>query len=168
MKNIILAIAAFCFSLTLNAQTVSKGSLAALKNESILNCVFDFSNASIHGMNEEDFAVYEKDWLSDKPEIISLFIANANEKLSGSTTLLSKSPRANYTITIIVLSIDIKGNTICEASILDKEGQEIAYIENIKAMGGTFGSKLNLIKDGAEHSGTAFGKALKSLIKKAK
>lgn len=167
MNKIFLTIILFCFGITLNAQNLSKGSLIRLKDESIVHCIIDYSNASIHGMSEDEFARYEEDWMLDKPEITSKFIANANQKLSGYITL-SQTTNANYTVKILVISIDLKGNTICEASIINKEGQEIAHIENIRADGGTFGSKLNLIKDGAEHSGTIFGKTLKSLIKKSK
>ena len=51
------------------------------------------------------------------------------------------------TIRIVVLSIERKGDTACSAEILDKNGNVVCKISKIFGEGGTFGTKLNLIKD---------------------
>ena len=145
------------------AQKVTEGSLAPLKNCGKAKVILDFSDASIHGMTVDDFANYEKDWEIDKPIIISKFIIGLGEKcpsirfgteLNGEITLLVK-----------VISINTKGNYVCKAFIMNSQQEKIACITELNARGGTFGSKLNLIKDGAEHTGVALGKFINRMIR---
>ena len=53
----------------------------------------------------------------------------------------------------------------CDVIVLKADGQEEAKIENLNAKGGTFGSALNLIGDGAEQSGKVIAKILKNKVK---
>jgi hypothetical protein len=51
--------------------------------------------------------------------------------------------------------------------VLDSNGTILAKIVDLYGEGGTFGSKLNLIKDGAKSSGKKAGIFLKRELKKA-
>lgn len=151
--------------LTASAQSLESGSLLSLQAEKKAN--FEIVFASIHGMEEQDFGKYEEDWYKDKPEIVAIFTSYANDKLEG-TLRLGKYPDAKYTVRATVNSINMKGNYVCDMTVLTSDGTEIARVSDIKEDGGKLGSKLNLIKDGAEHTGKKFGAILKRLIKKAK
>ena len=163
-RSLILLVCLFSLLSSLSAQKMTEGSLAPLKKGGKTKVILDFSDASIHGMTVEDFAVYEQDWEIDKPIIISKFMLGLGEKcpsirfgteLDGEITLLVK-----------VLSINTKGDYACEAIIMNSQEEKIAHITDLNAKGGTFGSKLNLIKDGAEHTGKSLGKFLKRTIDK--
>ena len=67
-----------------------------------------------------------------------------------------------------VLHINKNGDIKSELHIVDQNKIVKTIIPNIKGGGGTFGSKLNLIKDGAEECGKNAGKILKRELKKAK
>ena len=149
-----------------NAQKITEGSLAVLKNQDRVNLVVDYSSATIHGMNEAAFSEYEKDWYKDKPEIISDVRQGFSEKCKN--FVLASDVKDIPTIRIVVLSIERKGDTACSAEILDKNGNVVCKISKIFGEGGTFGTKLNLIKDGASEVGEKFGKYMAKQLKKLK
>lgn len=155
----------FFTSVVAEAHRLESGSLFPLKNANRVN--FELEFVSIHGMSEEAFSKYETDWYKDKPEIVGIFTGNANNKLDGIITL-GAYPNSDFTIKAVVNEISIKGNYNCDIIVIDAKKNIIAKISNIKANGGTWGSKLNLIKDGAESTGKLFGRVLKSEIKKSK
>lgn len=166
MKHVMIAIVAFFMSLNAFAGgKLESGSVAALAGVDKVN--FDIEFVSIHGMSEAEFAKYEKDWYTDKPEIVGKILDNANKKLKG-TFAMVKNISANYTVKLVVNQITKKGNFSCDVLVLDANKSEIAKIGDVKAKGGKWGSKLNLIKDGAEGVGKEFGSVLKSEVKKAK
>lgn len=121
----------------------------------------DFSDASIHGMSEEDFQLLENDWMKDKPEVIATFLGGISDGLAGVLSLGSgfKTP---FTVRVNVLTVSGQGDYTCDVDIL-KDGKSIATIERVKADGGSWGSKLNLIKDGAKHTGEQVGRKLRKL-----
>lgn len=162
MKQIIL----FLFVLAAigaNAQKVS-GTFEGLASQKYVNVMVDFSEASIHGMSEEDFAELESDWEKDKPSIIAKVISNLSDKLEGRFVFGLKKPNS-YALKIHVNTISIKGNFNFDVKVLNSEGNEVAQILNATAKGGTFGSALNLIGDGAEATGKVLAKIIKSKIK---
>ena len=167
MKKLTLILATAVIAMTsLSSQTVN-GSFAALKTVLRARLEIDFSKALIHNMAEEQFAIYEKDWDKDMPEIIGDFVSECNERCRG-TILVGNYPDAPYNIRIAVHSINTNGDWDCDAFLLDADGEELGSITGIFATGGRIGSKLNLIKDGASHTGELFGILLKRAIKKAK
>ncbi len=167
MKKLFLTIAAiFAALITLQAQTV-KGSFAALKDLPRVRMVMDFSEADIHGMSEEEFAAYEEDWDVDKPDVIARFMTECNDKCGG-TIYVGRYKDSPYEIKLIVHTISVKGDFDCDAFLLDADGNQLGSILGIREKGGRFGSRLNLIKDGAEHTGALFGTLLERAIRKAK
>ncbi|MCM1555829.1 MAG: hypothetical protein NC048_10115 [Bacteroides sp.] len=122
---------------------------------------------SVHGMSEEDFNYYEKDWYKDKPEVVSKFLSYANQGL-GDILSLGRYPSSKYTVKAIVNDINVKGDYLCDMIVIDSSENEITRIMDIKARGGVWGTKLNLIKDGAEHTGELFGRTLRMYIRKAR
>lgn len=155
----------FLFGLTQVAfsQKVTSGSLKILKDQARVNLEIDFSEASIHGMSEDDFAVYERDWNRDKEQIISHFRIEAAE--SCDKVIIGPYPDAEYTIKVIVLRINTKGDFTCIGELRNKSGEVLASISGISDTGGRVGSKLNLIKDGAKHTGEKFGIFLRKQIR---
>jgi len=166
MKMRILGITLFVFSLWLpaSAQKVVEGSFPTLNNGEKLNLVLDFSNANIHGMSEEEFAVYEPDWNVDKPDIIARFFGEMSSKLRGKI-YVGNFKEVTYVLKVNVLNITVKGDFECEAILQTHDGNLMARIGDIKAKGGTFGTKLNLIKDGSGHTGKVLGKFIYNHLK---
>ena len=167
MKKLLLTLAACLAALiSLQAQTV-KGSFAALKNVPRVRLVMDFSAADIHGMSEEEFAEYEEDWDVDKPDVIARFMTECNERC-GDTIYVGRYKDSPYEIRLVVHTISVRGDFDCDAILVDADGNELGSITGIREKGGRFGSHLNLIKDGAEHTGAAFGTLLERTIRKSK
>lgn len=164
-KIYVLLFFLFIMEGTVFAQRLEKGSVLSLKTERCANFSMEF--ISLHGMSENDFGDYERDWFKDKPSVVAMFLEFANREL-GNTLRLGYCPDAKYTVKAIVNSISAKGNFLCDLVVVDTLETEIAKIVDIKEDGGTFGSKLNLIKDGAKHTGKKFGLVLSSFIRKAK
>lgn len=166
MKHLMIAIVAFFMSLNVFAGgKLESGSVAPLAKVNKAN--FEVEFVSIHGMSEADFSKYETDWYTDKSEVLGRILENANKKLKG-TLAMGNNPSAEYTVKLVVNEISKKGDYSCVIKVLDANKKEIAKIVDVKAKGGTWGSKLNLIKDGAEGIGKEFGSILKSEVKKAK
>ena len=153
---LVLLLATCCISAL--AQKVS-GTFQPLKDAGRVKMVVDFSQADIMSMSEEEFAVYEEDWEKDKPELLSRFYSYANKRLKNALVLGNYTADTDYELTLCIKTVDLKGNYDCDL-ILSADGTEIGRAIGIRAKGGTFGSKLNLMKDGAEHTGEAMGKFL--------
>jgi hypothetical protein len=160
-KTLMSFVMALLVAGTAFAKTELTGSFAPLKELSAVKFSIEF--LSIHGMPEADFAVYEQDWNKDKPEVVGLILSYAMNA-NGSLALL-KDAKSDYSLQCVVTNITVKGDYTCNLLLFDANGNEIASIRGIQAKGGKVGSKLNLIKDGAEHTGKKIGKALKAATK---
>lgn len=148
----------------MTAQTIT-GSLKELASFGKANIEVDFSDASIHYMTEEEFAQYEQDWKKDKPEVIADFIEGVTDKLKG-RLVVGTCLKTPFLLKVLVQNVTTKGDYICDVLVFNEENV-LATIKNVKADGGTIGSKLNLIKDGAEHTGEKLGKLFSREIQKA-
>ena len=98
---------------------------------------------------------------------MDFFITRANIPLEG-LVILGRFPKAAYTLKVTVNAISEKGNYDCDVTLLDAGRSVLARLSGVCAKGGTWGTKLNLIKDGARHTGKKLGEALRAEIKKAK
>ena len=165
MKRYTFILIALFFCATSFAQQLESGSLLPLQQEKRVNFIMEFH--SIHGMTEDDFSIYEKDWYKDKPEIVAKFLTYANQGLSN-MLVLGNYPDSKYTARVVVYDINVKGDYLCDLIVVDGSNNEIARITDIRGRGGVFGTKLNLIKDGAEHTGEDFGLVLRKFIRKAR
>lgn len=163
-KIVVISLFIFSFVNTAISQVVTSGSLNVLKGQGKVNLELDFSQASIMGMDEDAFANYEHDWFRDKDEVVALFVG---EVLSNcDNIIIGVFSNTRYTIKVKVLSITPKGDFYCTADVVDNSGEVLASINGIKEFGGRFGSKLNLIKDGAKHTGASFGRFLRKKLRK--
>ncbi len=166
MRRILFVIFA-CLSLCSYAQVpfnneVVTGSFSSLKGQSAnLEIVYN----KIHGMPEADFAAYEKDWNVDKPEIESIIWSKANDGVKSSC-YLNMGNKAEQTVRIVVNSVSVKGDYSFEIQLLDKSEKVLGKIEGLFGKGGMFGTKLNLIKDGAKSTGKRTGALLRKYINK--
>lgn len=163
MKKFLFTITLITICLSGSAQQKT-GSFSQIRNEARVKMIIDYSEASFMGMSESQFSEFEEDWVHDKVEMVSLYYSSANEKLKGVLTLGDYSFETPFTLRLMVRSIDVKGNHDCDLFLLNKDGEELAKIIGLRAKGGTFGSKLNLMKDGAEHTGEEIGSLLYSEI----
>ena len=188
MKKI--AILVWCVALGFVAQAqVLEGSIAPLLNESRVNFKLTFEKANIHGMTEAEFsATFDKKgkiativnnassrtiiehtngWKKDQPIISGGFVNCLNEAIKETIRFGSYS-NAKYTLKVEVLDVSTSGDFDSDVYLLDNTGKELAKITRLVASGGTFGTKIALIKDGAKHSGIVLGKFLLKELKKAK
>ena len=165
MKKRLILLAALCVTTSALLAQQATGSFRELASAGRANVELDFSKASIHGMLEEDFSEIEKDWTKDKPEVLADFLEGLTDKLQNSL-IVGTRLETPCLIKVQVLSVTKKGDYTCDVAVLC-EGQEVASIKSVKADGGTFGSALNLIKDGAESTGKKVGKLVYRELKKA-
>lgn len=167
-KFFTLLLLALCAN-TVSAQ-ILEGSLAELAAAHKATLVLDYSEAQIHGMSETEFSQYEPEWKKDLPIVYAKFQGAFDEKLNG-YLLCNRTIQSDFTIHVKFWRINRKGDTICDMYILKNAGteaqEEVAYIRDIRANGGVFGTGMNLIKDGAEHVGEKAGSFLKKELRKA-
>ena len=140
-----------------------KGDFSVLKDEVRVKMTVDFSEATILGMTEDEYAAYEKDWLKDKPEVISYYSGFASIELQPKLVVADYKFETRYTLLLKVRMIDASGNTDSDLFLFEGN-EEVARAEGIFANGGVFGTKLNLIKDGAKHSGIVIGRLLNKYL----
>lgn len=167
MKRISYILLLSVMAISMFASVKAVGDFSMLRHETRVNFEIDFSNAHIHNMTEEEFADYEEDWYVDKPDIEERIIEYTNEKLGG-LIIVGRYTNANYTILLTDIKITTNGTFTCKAKLLDSYGREIAVIKDLVGKGGRFGSKLNLIKDGAKSIGQKLGATLSNAIRKSK
>ena len=165
MKNLFVLICLFFLCMNVFAGgKLESGSLAPLCSVKKVNYEIVFTY--IHGLSEKAFSEYETDWYKDKPEIVGEIFYDIKNKLKDNFEL-GEFPDAEYTIRVVVEDISRKGDFDCSVEVVNKNGSVIAKITDIHSEGGRWGSKLNLIKDGAESIGKHIGSALKTEIKRA-
>ena len=161
MKKYFVALVALLLGMqAASAQTLTEGSLDVLRGQQSVKVIVDYSNALIMDMTEEEFAEYEEDWYKDQPQIMSELIEEANDKLDG-VLRLSRTRTTNYILRWAVDWIDESGTIMSDFYLETASGEVLAVIENVKGKGGVFGTKLNLIKDGAEETGESLGEFIK-------
>ena len=164
IKHCLMFVALFFGIQAASAQTLEQGSLDVLRGEEYVKVVVDYSNALIMDMTEEEFAEYEEDWYKDQPAIMSKFLEEANDELDG-ILRLSRTKASNYTLRWAVEWINESGTFMSDFYLETADGEVIAVIKRVKGKGGTFGTKLNLIKDGAEETGDYIGKFLRKQLR---
>ena len=164
MKRILFVIFT-CLSLCSYAQMplsteVVTGSFEALYNKT---ANLEIEYVKIHNRSEAEFAEYEKDWKVDKPDVEDLILQNANAALKK-VCHLNFGKESDLTVRVVVTTISAKGDYSFVVQLLDKKGEIVGNIANLFAKGGIFGTKLNLIKDGAKSTGKKLGTILKKYI----
>lgn len=114
--------------------------------------------------------MFEHDYFKDKVEVLEEFTEEFTEHLGGMLTC-GQSVDSPYTVVVKVLDVSKKGNTTCELHIMKQDAngtsQEVATVTGLKKNGGTYGTAMNLMKDGAEHLGAAAGTFMKSALQKS-
>lgn len=147
-----------------SAQMLTYGSLDALKDEKSVNVVVDYSEAIIMNCTESEFAEWEEDWYKDQPVIMKDFLEEVNQRL-GNTLRVGCHIKSNYTFRWAVKSINYNGAILSDFYLECEDGTVVAIIEDVEGRGGAFGTKLYLIKSGAESTGRVFGKFLATQLK---
>ncbi len=141
-----------------NAQRI-EGSFDVLKNEARVNFQLNYSKASIHGMTEAEFAEYEEDWHKDMPQIVDDFLSGLNSQISYMVSF-GKYPSSRYTLRVDVSYVEVDGSCYSNVLLLDSDSNVVAKIVGLQASGGMYGTKLYLIKKGAERSGRKIGRII--------
>ena len=164
MKRLVISLMSFCLILMANAQVVSKNELSVLKPGAKIGFVCDFSEAVIMGMDEEAFAKYETDWVTDKPTIVANFMNGINNKLDD-ILVFGQLKDTDYTLKVSVKLVNTKGYMLCDAVIVDQAGKSIFEAKQVN--GGKEppflpGTKLAKMKAWALLTGRALGGIIKS------
>ena len=171
MKKIFLSMAFVAIALSSQAQSLT-GSLKELAQAGKAKLEFDYSKAKVHGLSEDEYCkMFEHDYFKDKPEVLSTFNSEFNLALDN-TLVCSQTMESPFTIVVQVLEVKNNGTTSCVMHVMKKNADgtssEVATVSDLKKHGGTYGSAMNLMKDGAKHLGKAAGQYMKKAINKAK
>ena len=161
-----LAIVALCTLLCNVFAVTMRGSFGVLKGESRARLEVNYANATIYGMDESSFALEEKDWEKDKPEILEHFMEGIQENLGRKLELFTSTSEPGFIIRIDVVEISTSGACLCDVVLVDQLGTELGRLESISGAG-KGGTKLRRIKNSAEEAGLSIGKLLKKAIKKS-
>ncbi len=158
----VLLIVALLFGAILQAQSqhVVEGSIDILADQTQINVVADYSKASIMNMTEAEYGEYEPNWAKAKPTIVSKFVDGLIDKIDE-RIIFGRLPHAQYTLRWVVLHVNTKGDTWSDIVVENSSGEVVLRITDLKGDGGTFGTKLNLMGDGAVESGEVLGKFLR-------
>lgn len=156
----------FFLPMQIVAQTVS-GDFSGLKKQAFANIKVNYTDASIHGLSEEDFSYIEPDWEKEKPTVLLKIISQLSDRLQGKLTFGLKRENS-YTIVINVVSVNSKGTHLSNVDIISPSGEVEASIQGVEGKGGTFGSAINLIGDGAKSTGKNIAKILSNKFSKIK
>lgn len=161
MKRV-LFIVALLFGAIFQAQSqrVVEGSLDILADQTQINVVADYSQASIMNMTEAEYGEYEPNWEKAKPSIVAKFVEGLMDKIKE-RIIFGRLPNAEYTLRWVVMHVNTKGDTWSDVVVENSAGEVVLRIADLKADGGTFGTKLNLMGDGAVESGEVLGKFLR-------
>ena len=164
MKRLLFVIFT-CLSLCSYAQAplsteVVTGSFEALYNKT---ANLEIEYVKIHNRSEAEFAEYEKDWKVDKPDVEDLILQNANAALKN-VCYLNFGKESDWTVKVVVTTISPKGDYSFVVQLIDKKGEIVGSIAGLFGKGGMFGTKLNLIKDGAKSTGKKLGTILRKYI----
>ena len=151
------------FTSAANAQVVTVNDMASVRPGSKLNCVLDFSQATIMGMTEEQFAQYEPDWEKDKWKIVKKFLNGVNGKLDE-VLVAGGYKDTPYTLAVTVTTITDVGNVFCNAELKDSQGAVLFRVKEVS--GGKDpvflpGTKLAKIKLWSNLTGKCLGSILK-------
>lgn len=162
---------------SMSAQKLTEGSFEPLVGQEVINCVFDFMHTEAAGMplqefiewktaddkNGEDFAPkFQKAQTSCQMS----FMEKANDKLKG--VRLAKSPEAEYTLTVKMISIDKPGReNVCDYTFTNTKTGETVAVVRMEGKGGHWGSFTNLMGDAFKDGGEKFGSYLNNQLKKA-
>ncbi len=164
MKKIVSMLCmATLMGLSVNAQKIEEGSLDVLKNEKIVGLQVDYSSAKIHDMSEDEFAEKEQDWYKDKKGIIENVRDGITDECENLTLLIDS--KKFYTLRVNVISVSRRGTTVASVDVLDTEGNIVCKISEVSGLGGSIGTQLRLIKQGAENLGENIGKFLYKQLK---
>lgn len=179
MKQIILLLCLLILSTASFAKKKKTNPYEFLRNQKQLHLVIDYSNAVIHGLSEDDFLELQaikggEEWKTKweeeiKKELYLKFVGEVNTPLIGKYDLrVANYPDAEYQATIQIQSITQRGTTKAKVVFTKRNSnEEITYLY-IDGLGGTFGSKENLMGDGFRRAGEDLGGFLYYRLRKLK
>lgn len=159
MRSLLFLFAFSLYTAGVKAQHII-GSLEKIYASGGVSMTINYTNAAIHGMSEDDFSYYEEDWEKDKNKVYEAFVSGV-EDVFENTFYVGKNIKSNYRMVIDVKRIQCNGSFVFDALFYDSQDKLVASIIGCTAKGGKFGSKMNLIKDGAENSGKRLAKVIR-------
>lgn len=178
MKKILILSMMLLGALTIQARGETEGSLAALKGETKMKVVEDWTETKIAGRTLADWLQFrqaeqpeynaKEEWEDElKPRLMKDLPSAANDKLKNSNFFLTKEGDAKYVMTIHPVSVERKGNCVIEFTIQEtKTDRQIARF-TITGSGGTFGTMSNLWGDGFKSAGKRLGTMIAKALKSA-
>jgi len=168
MKRLLSVILILTISLTALAQKMSDSkNLAAVADEQKIDLNIDFSNASILGVDFEDWVTGEPDWDQSYSEIRVKFIQafNSIADRGRHPHRAGSAPNSSYLLHIKIEKVKDDGSEVhALVCVENKEGNTI-YEKSMKGEQGRFGSVANLMGDAMEDLGYKVGRLFSSNAK---
>lgn len=178
MKKLLLPLCLLLFSLACPAQIYNyteHWSGTRLKAGSSISFTFDYTDTKFNNYDYEDLVAIDDDFPEDLQDAElkyknTFFKCSLKDKgFKGRNINVKIVPKApDYFIVIHPYEFTRKGSFVGRMSIIDKDGNVIAWFEDIRGFGGTFGSLANLIGDAYKNHAEAMSKILGEAMIKGK
>lgn len=153
MKRLLIVIFCFVLCSAANSQIIKDA-----------NYSVDYSQVMICGMDEETFAEVEEDWFKDRPEISGNIL---QELLNKTAKYLSFKKSSQNQVIVYVKNISDNGKFNADIALFNEKNELFFKIQNVScSKGGTWGTKLHLMKEGALKEGKNLGNAFINEFKK--
>lgn len=160
MKKKYLVLFLILLSLPLYGQKLNSWkNLSVIANTRDLNCVIDYSGASILNETFDDWVKGEPDWDSSFYEICSKFRQsfNGNADKGKHPHRVGTFPDAEYSLVLHVLKVKDKGSNVqVQFEVVTKDG-EVIFSQKGEGKQGRYGSVANLMSDAFEDLGGKLG-----------
>lgn len=175
MKKILIFLLLLATAVGATAQIVTKGDMPSLRGEHKIRVVFDYSEQTISQMTIGDWLEFRQNEQPQynaeyelenelKPSLEEAFIEAVNDKLRRVFARLVVNEETNYTLIVIPLNVQRKGNNDTYCTLTDNKGNEIVSFTT-SGRGGTFGTMANLWGDGFKSVGKKVGALLAPCFK---
>ncbi len=140
-----------------------------LQGERKLNLEINYSEGSLCSMEEDAFIPFmeseaEEPWSQISGEWKGKFTYACSDVLKGHTLLVGAFPKAKYKAVVNVDLLEKKGRFVATVQFVEQETGSVVGTMHLDVKGGVFGTITNLIGDGHEHAGEAFGRYLANYV----
>ena len=169
-KVILITIVLFSCS-TLSAASNKNINLSFLKNQTVLNCVVDFSQVTYYDPSDGkdflstasamEFEEWKKTIARDESYYLKRFHSGVVSDLNPKILSLGNIPTASYTVRIEINKLTRKGDVYANIVFLNTDTNENLCSFELFGDGGTIGTLMNLVGDGMRSLGEDLGEIIK-------
>ena len=163
MKRILILVLLLVAPIFVFAQKLNDSkNLGAIADETKLDLIIDFSEASILGVDFEDWVTGEPDWEQSYSTIRVKFMQafNSSADKGKKPHKVGNAPNSNYVVYVKVQKVkDDWSEVHALVSVKNRDG-EVIFADSIKGEQGRFGSVANLMGDAMEDMGWKVGRLI--------